>query len=270
MGYKINNQLAADRLNLGNALRNNQLGVIVKFYCNLGHVVGMCPFRLSKDKKLDKYIIKTSCQQKVFCIIATLILLLYTIGNIRNDLGLVSEKKKHPYLCFLGGFGFCRFVLNILNLKFMWLENQSFVNLINFLATKNNLPPIPTRNVFKIKAVLLSVAAGMVGGIVSNEIITIHQSSAEAYLLQYYYTGRHHFYFEKYPHEEDSNATDFVSTNPTLSADYIFLAWFTLITNMYWYGNGNIKISGLYYSIVLKYFYNDFSVGSTLHISIFC
>lgn len=215
-------------------LFGDQLSIIVQLYCNFGYATGMCPFWLSKDRKSNKFRITNFRLQKVFCMITTVILLLYHVGILRADWRMLSAKKKHPYLGFHGGFGICRFLIILLTLKIGWFESHRFLNLINFLAnTKNDLPSIPIRTVLQMKALLLSVAFVMIAGVLGHEIMLANQYSTPTYMLQNYYTGLQYFYLDNTHLGKYSNETNFFNdqTQPT---HRIFLTWIFLMARVHW------------------------------------
>lgn len=219
---------------------SDELSIIVKFYCNFGHLLGMCPFWLSKDRNSEKFKISTFRPQKVFSMITTLIMLLHTLGSTRSDWKFLTGKTKHPFHCFYGGFSLCHFVLKLLCLKLMWFGSHRFLNLINFIANpKNKLPPIPSRIALKIKVVLLSVVSAMVGGGLAYDVVMAREVSITNYIHHYYLIGRHHFFFDDFDlRNRYSNETNFFKSlrvDQAWPLDRDLLAWFTIITGVYRY-----------------------------------
>lgn len=138
---------------------------IIKFYCNFGHAIGMCPFQLSRGKNTNHLAIKKRRPATFLRLIISFVLLLYRLGNFRRDWVYLSHKGKHPFKFLYIGYGMTHILLVLTFLRLMWFGSCQILNLVNFLvSTNNNLPPIPAGMSFRVKVGLMSVLFNSFGG----------------------------------------------------------------------------------------------------------
>lgn len=203
-------------------MNDTDLASIIKYYCNCGHILGLCPFRLATDKKNGKIlIVKTWWPQRIFCGLIALLIFMYLVGIVRTGWVTLVSERKHPLPIFKYGLNLCYIIFVSTIMRLLWFGNCKFAVLANLLANKEN--QFDVLATFKIKMELLTTfVLSVLAPVLIYEFLA-YDREIPRYWRNLYEMGHFILYFEKFP---QTNATDIGNATQTRLDN--FLPWLTL------------------------------------------
>lgn len=182
-------------------VRNQPLCRMITAYFDLSCILGMSPFRLiaSEESSELPFKLQRTWPQTLYFLLMSFLIMFFNLGDLRLGWKQSWHKLdgKDPSVHFDIATHSLLIALTICVIKEMWLNQNDFLNLLNFIgSTKSHLPEVGRRSLVTIKIVNLTYFAFVCvfNGILAEYLI-FSKAGQVMYWVQMGEIGRSHVLF---------------------------------------------------------------------------